>query len=260
MNSPKEVAKNYVNIGIGKVNLPEPKMFVLGIMAGLFIAFAGVLCTTAPSTIETASLAKLVSGLVFPGGLFMVLVAGSELFTGNCLLVVPLLEKKITASKMIKSWVIVYIGNFVGACLVGFLESYGHLGGLFGGALATAIVNTGVAKVSMSFSDALIRGILCNTLVCIGVWMSFAAKSVGGKLAAAFFPVTYFVACGFEHSIANMYFISAGLFTSSAFGMDAPGLTWGAFFLKNLLPVTLGNMIGGCGVGLAYWYIYLKED
>lgn len=260
MNAPKEVAENYVNIGVGKTKLKTARMFVLGLLAGMFIAFAGIAGTTASSTIENASVAKLVSAAVFPGGLAMVLLAGSELFTGNCLLVIPLLEKKVTFPAVLRSWVFVYLGNFVGGVLVAALVVYAHLGTLFGGALGESIVSTAVAKVSLSFGDALLRGILCNILVCIAVWISFAAKSVGGKIVGLYFPVMFFVLCGFEHCVANMYYISAGLFASSVYGIEAAGLTWGSFLLNNLLPVTLGNLIGGAAVGCAYWFVYLKKD
>ena len=258
LNSPKEIAANYVGIGTGKAKLDKAKMFVLAIMAGMFIAFGGVACTTASVSIEAASVAKLVGACVFPGGLAMVLLAGSELFTGNCLLVIPLMEKKITAAEMVISWIIVWLGNLVGGMLVAAMMVYSHLGNLFGGAEAQAMVNTAVGKVSLGFGDALIRGILCNILVCIAVWMSFAVKDAAGKVIAIFFPVMIFVLGGFEHCVANMYFISAGLFAKSVYALEAADLTWAAFFVKNLLPVTIGNIIGGAGVGLVYWFAYLK--
>ena len=270
MNSPKEVAQNYIATGVAKTKYPIPKMLLLGILAGMFIALAGVGATIAPSTMLTASTAKLVGAIVFPAGLAMVLLAGSELFTGNCLIIIPVLEKEATVSAMLKNWLFVYIGNFIGSMLIAVLAVYSGTFSLFSNAAAASLIKTAVGKVSMSFSDALMRGILCNFLVCIAVWMSFAAKDIVGKIAGLFFPIMLFVLCGFEHSIANMFYIPAGLFAARDGGylgayMNAGGgntfaLTWGAMFSKNLIPVTLGNIIGGSGlVGIVYWYTYLHD-
>lgn len=259
MHSPLEIAKNYIEIGINKVRMPIIKMFVLAIFAGCFIAIAGIGATTAAVSIESASLARLVSAMVFPAGLAMVLIAGSELFTGNNLIIIPVLEKKIRLYEMLINWVVVYLGNLVGTMLVAFLVVKGHTPDLFDGALANSIVNAANIRTTMVFSDAFIRGILCNFLVCIAVWMSFAAKKISGKIMALYFPIMIFVLCGFEHSIADMYYVSAGLFTKMEYGIEAEGLTWFNFFSKNLLPVTLGNLVGGCLiVGVGYWFAFLK--
>lgn len=266
MNSPAQVAENYISIGRGKANMPTGRMFVLAIFAGMFIAFAGAGSATAAATVENGCLARLISGSIFPAGLAMVLVAGSELFTGNCLLVIPLLEKEITVFQMLRNWVIVYLGNLVGSLFVGWAVNAGHQLSLFGNALAGATINTAVAKATLSFPDALIKGILCNILVCIAVWMAFAAKDVAGKIIGLYFPIMLFVTSGFEHSVANMFYISAGLFAKSnpdyvaAATADVSGLTWSSFFVGNLLPVTLGNIVGGSViVGMGYWLAYLKK-
>lgn len=259
MHSPIEIAKNYVDIGIHKTMLSAFKMVLLGIFAGLFIAFAGIASTTASSTIAIASVAKLVGAIVFPAGMAMVLIAGSELFTGNNLIVISVLEKKVPLRKMLKNWFFVYIGNFIGALLVALLVTYGHTPDLFGETLAQAIVNAGAARTSLSFGDSFIRGILCNILVCIAVWMAVAAKQVPGKLLVSFWPVMLFVLCGFEHSVADMYFCLCALFTSSEYGLTAETLTWGNFFTHNLIPVTLGNIVGGVSVGVGYWLAYLHR-
>ncbi len=267
MNSPAEVAKNYVGIGTNKVNTPIVKMFFLAILAGAFIALAGVGATTASSTIDSASVAKFVGACVFPGGLAMVLVAGSELFTGNCLIVIPLMEKAVSVGGMLKNWVVVWLGNLVGGLLVAGGTVACHQGSLFSNTVAVANISTAVAKCSMSFGDAFIKGIFCNFLVCIAVWMAFAAKSVGGKIIGLFFPIMLFVLEGYEHSVANMYYIGVGLFAkgNAAYaqaavdaGVDLTNLTWAKFFSANLLPVTLGNIVGGVIVGLIYWYVYLQ--
>ena len=270
MNSPAEVAKNYVAIGKGKVNLPLPKMFILGILAGMFIAMAGVAASTASASITTASVAKLVSGLVFPGGLAMVLLAGSELFTGNNLIIIPLMEREVSVGGMLKNWIVVYLGNLVGSVLVSAICVYGNQVGLYSGALAVADMSTAISKCSMSFGEAFLKGIACNFLVCIAVWISFAAKDVAGKIIGLFFPIMLFVVSGYEHSVANMYYISVGIlangvesFASLAAdaGLKVEALTWGNMFIKNLLPVTLGNIVGGAGlVGLPYWFVYVRNS
>lgn len=260
MHSPLEIARYYVEIGIAKVKLSAIKMLILGAFAGMFIGFAGIASTTSSATIENASIARLVSACVFPAGMAMVLIAGSELFTGNNLIMIAWLEKKIRLMDMLKNWFFVYIGNFIGASFVAVLVVYGHTPSLYGGKLAEKMVAAAQTRVVQTFPEAFIRGILCNILVCIAVWAAFAAKKVSGKLLMSFWPVMLFVLCGFEHSIADMYFGVAGLLTVHEYGIAAEGLTWGSFLLKNLLPVTLGNLVGGAGiVGCGYWAMYLKH-
>ncbi|MBR3834941.1 MAG: formate/nitrite transporter family protein [Lachnospiraceae bacterium] len=259
MHSPIEIAKNYVDIGIHKTMMSAFKMLLLGFFAGLFISFAGIAATTATATMETASAGRLIAAIVFPAGMAMVLIAGSELFTGNNLIIISVLEKKVTVAKMLKNWFFVYIGNFLGAMFVAAMVTYGHVPDLFEGKLAEAVINSGVIRTSMGFGDGLIRGILCNILVCIAVWMAFASKDVSGKLLISFWPVMLFVLCGFEHCIADMYYCMAALFTSAEYGIQADTLTWGNFITHNLIPVTLGNLIGGVGVGTGYWLAYLAK-
>lgn len=260
MHSPLEIARYYVEIGIAKVKLSAIKMLILGAFAGMFIGFAGIASTTSSATIGNASIARLVSACVFPAGMAMVLIAGSELFTGNNLIMIAFLEKKIRLMDMLKNWFFVYIGNFIGASFVAVLVVYGHTPGLYDGKLAEKMVAAAQTRVVQTFPEAFIRGILCNILVCIAVWAAFAAKKVSGKLLMSFWPVMLFVLCGFEHSIADMYFGVAGLLTAQEYGIAAKGLTWGSFLLKNLLPVTLGNLVGGAGiVSCGYWAMYLKH-
>lgn len=259
MHSPIEIAKNYVDIGIHKTMMSAFKMLLLGFFAGLFISFAGIAATTATATMETASAGRLIAAIVFPAGMAMVLIAGSELFTGNNLIIISVLEKKVTVAKMLKNWFFVYIGNFLGAMFVAAMVTYGHVPDLFGGKLAEAVINSGVIRTSMNFSDSLIKGILCNILVCIAVWMAFASKDVSGKLLISFWPVMLFVLCGFEHCIADMYYCMAALFTSAEYGISADTLSWSNFITHNLIPVTLGNLIGGVGVGTGYWLAYLAK-
>lgn len=260
MHSPLEIAKNYVEVGVHKSNLSIFKMILLGFFAGMFIGFAGIASTTASSTIAVPSVAKLVGALVFPAGMAMVLVAGSELFTGNNLIILAVLAGKTSVGKMLKNWFFVYLGNFLGAAFVAVLVVYGHTPDLFQGVLAAAIVNAAKARTDLSVADAFVRGILCNILVCIAIWMSFAAKRVSGKLMTSFWPVMLFVLCGFEHCIADIYFGVAGLLTASEYRIVAEGLTWFNFLLKSLLPITIGNLVGGAGiVGCGYYLAYLHR-
>ncbi|MBQ0017632.1 MAG: formate/nitrite transporter family protein [Clostridiales bacterium] len=268
MNTPSEIVSNYMTIGKGKCALPTWKLLVLGILAGLFIGLAGLGATTAAVSISLASVSKLVGACIFPAGLIMVVIAGSELFTGNCLLVIPLLEGEIKAAAMLRNWMFVYIGNFIGSIAVAAGAVYSHQLSLFGGAMSTAVISTAVAKCSMTFGEALLKGVFCNILVCIAVWLGMAAKEVSGKILGIFWPIMLFVLCGFEHSVANMYYIGAGLFAlgnpdylaaAGAAGIETSALTWCNFFTANLLPVTIGNIIGGGVVAAAYWACYRKK-
>ena len=205
------------------------KMLVLGVLAGAFIAFAGV----AASIAGTVG-GKLATAAVFPMGLVMVILGGSELFTGNCLFLLPVLGKKCRALDAARCWIAVYLANLVGA-------------------IAVALLVTAAGKASLSFGTAFLRGVLCNFLVCLAVWMAFCAKSAGGKVVSLYGPIFLFVLCGFEHCIANMYYIPAGIFLSGGSQVD-----WGGFF-RNLVPVTLGNMVGGCGLGVILYYLYSEK-
>ena len=270
MNSPKEVAQNYLATGKAKSEAPIAKLFVLAVLAGMFIALAGVGATIASVTVQSPSLAKLMGAMVFPVGLVMVLIAGSELFTGNCLIIIPVLQREAKLAAMLRNWCVVYIGNFIGAVLVAALTVHGGTFSVFGDfAAAASVIKTASAKLSMPWSDALLRGILCNFLVCIAVWISFAAKDVVGKVAGLYLPIMLFVLSGYEHSVANMYYIPAGLFAirnpsyaiaAANAGTNMSILSWGNLFTRNLIPVTLGNIIGGMVlVGVMYWFAYLYD-
>ncbi|MBQ3586763.1 MAG: formate/nitrite transporter family protein, partial [Synergistaceae bacterium] len=219
---------------------------------------------------DTAS-AKFTAGLIFPAGLIMVIMAGAELFTGNCLMIISLAERKITLSKLLSSWLVVYLGNLLGSVIVACLVSVSGQWNMTAGLLGGLTLKTAAAKISIGFTEAVTLGILCNWLVCLAVWMSFGAKDGISKAVCIFFPIWVFVASGFEHSIANMYYIPAGIMAkcspsyvskaletgASQSGIDA--LNWCSMFTRNLLPVTLGNIIGGAVfVGLAYWFTYLR--
>ena len=260
MNSPPEIANAYIEAGIKKVRIPLPKMFVLGIFAGMYIASGGI-CSLVCSYRLTGGDSRFYSGLVFPIGLMLCLCAGAELFTGNCLLVIPLFCRKILISEMLISWLIVYLGNFLGGLIMALLIVYGHVTHLFDYGLAQVLVTNAISKTTLSFGDAFVKGILCNFLVCLSVWLSFGAKDLFSKIAALWTPILLFIACGFEHCVANMFFIPAGLFASYEYHLSRVKLNWGRYLYKNLIPVTLGNICGGAIlVGLGYWYIYLTPD
>lgn len=247
MLAPPEIAKKTVETGINKSKLPWWKMLILGVFAGMFIALAGV-----GATFGNIYGGKIAGACIFTAGLIMVVIAGSELFTGNNLMVLALFNRKIPISKMLKNWLLVFIGNVLGAVLIAAMVV---VSGLFDSVQDTVIA-TATAKTSLGFFEAMLRGILCNFLVCIAVWMAFSAGSVSGKIMAVFFPIMLFVLCGFEHSIANCFFIPAGMLTGAINGLPAPNLD--AFLISNLLPVTIGNIIGGAIlVGGGYYLAYL---
>ena len=270
--SPSEIADFTVNAGIKKANLSALNQFILGILAGAFIAFGAQASNMATHTIADVATAKLIGGLIFPAGLILVLMAGAELFTGNNLMILALCERKITLIQLLRSWVVVYAGNLVGSVLIAILISWSGQLNYTGGLLGAVTIKAAAGKVALPFFPAVVLGVLCNWLVCLAVWTSFGAKDGISKAVCVFFPIWTFVASGFEHSVANMYYIAAGIFAkchpsyvakaieagASQSGIDA--LTWTSMFTGNLIPVTLGNIIGGAGfVGLVYWFVYKKK-
>lgn len=260
MLAPAKIAETYVETGVGKAKTPLPRLFALAILAGMFIAFAGASTTAASATIADPSTAKVITALLFPAGLVMVVLAGSELFTGDCLMVISAASGRISVAQMLRTWCVVWLGNLAGSVLVAAMAVYSHMPDLFGGEVARALVNTASAKVSLSLADAFLRGVLCNILVCVAVWITAGGSTATEKIFGLFPPIFLFVLAGYEHSIANMFYIPAGIFAAAEYKIAAEGLGWGSFLLKNLLPVTLGNIIGGAGVvGLGYYYIYLHK-
>lgn len=270
---PAEMAKKAENIGVAKANLGPFRMLGLAVLAGAFIALGAVFATTVTAGAAgalTFGVTRLLGGLVFCLGLILVVVAGAELFTGNNLIVMAWASRKVSTRQLLANWTIVYIGNFIGAIatVIGLFLSGQYLFG--NGAVGLNALNIADAKVGLSFTHAFMLGVFCNALVCLAVWLCMSARTTTDKILAIIFPITAFVAVGFEHSIANMYFIPIGLLIKTAapaafwesVGTTAaayPDLTWTNFAVANLLPVTLGNIIGGAVmVGLAYWFIYLR--
>jgi len=250
---PAEIASAWIETGEKKANLPIYKMLLLGIFAGIFIGFGShsniVVVQTLGSNVDEG-LAKLLGAAVFPAGLMLVIMAGAELFTGNNLLTLALFEGRITFKKMLTNWTVVYLANFLGSVLLAFLLS---VSGLYGSeAMAAKAIAIATGKVSMSFTQAVARGIVCNMLVVLACWMQAGARDMIGKIFAIWFPIMSFVLSGYEHSVANMFFIPLGMFLGGQ-------ITWAQCWLNNLIPVTLGNLIGGAIiVPGVYYYCYRK--
>ena len=267
--APQTIAETVAQtVGVAKATSPWFTVFILGILAGAYIGFGGLLSTAV--TFDMASkwgigLTKILGGAAFSVGLMLVVIAGAELFTGNNLMVSSVMMKEITFSTMLKRWGIVFLANFIGSIIIALVFYFSGLWKTGDGALGAAAVKTAYNKVALSFGEALWRGIGCNWLVCLAVWMALAARQIIGKIFAIFFPIMAFVAIGFEHSVANMYFIPTGILLmngagyGSVPGVDPNILGWFNFFWRNLLPVTIGNIIGGgVFVGMSYWGAYLR--
>jgi formate transporter len=267
---PAEVAAKAKTIGINKATFPTLNTILLGILAGVFIGLGAMLCTVVTTNSGLGfGLSKLIGGLVFCLGLILVVLAGAELFTGNNLLTMAWLSGKIKFTQLLKNWTIVYFANFIGALSLVFLMFYTLQWGLNSNAVGTNAIQIANAKVNLSFLAALTRGILCNALVCLAVWLCYSARTLTDKIIAIIFPITAFVAAGFEHSIANMYFIPMGILLANQPALvQAAGLTPANLanlniigLINNLIPVTIGNIIGGgILVGIVYWTTYLRQD
>ena len=251
---PSQVALLVEQVGVKKATLPAVPTLALGVLAGAFIAFGAMFSTLALTGSPLGfGPGRVLAGLAFSLGLVLVVVGGAELFTGNNLVVMAWAARKITTGQLLRNWALVYVANLVGALGSALMMWWSGALGLGGGAVAETAIAIAEAKVALGFTEALFRGILCNVLVCLAVWLSFAAHDVPGKVLAIIFPISAFVALGFEHSVANMYLIPIAML-AGAESATAAG------FLANLIPVTLGNIVGGGGfVALVYWLIYLRR-
>lgn len=259
MLRPQEFVESYAQIGAVKAKRPASELLLLGILAGLILGCAAAAAATASFCMPNLSLTRFVSSLVFPIGLVVIVFTGSELFTGNCLIYISVLDKKASLAGMARNLVLVYFGNFIGCASVAAVYAFG--GAFDNSALAAAAVSTANAKCSLGFGQAFFLGAFCNLMVCLGVVCAISAKSAAGKAIGAYVPVCLFIICGFEHSIANMYFVPAGLFALMRGGElpAAANLSWINFALNNLVPVTLGNIAGGVGLGALLWYCGRKN-
>lgn len=260
--SPKEIAERVNNIGIAKVHLPFLSVAMLGILAGAFIGLGGLYFVLIKSDAALSfATGQVVGGLAFSLGLILVIVAGAELFTGNNLLAMAWAENKITTTQLLQNWGIVCLANFFGAAGLAVLVFLSGHTEMNNGAIAEQYIKIAEVKCSMPFWQALFKGVLCNVLVCMAVWMAFAGRSVIDKTVAIIFPISAFVAAGFEHCIANMYIIPLALLELS-FGSTAltsETVSW-LGFLANLIPVIIGNLIGGSLlVGIVYHVIYRRH-
>jgi formate/nitrite transporter len=266
--TPKNIAEIVAEtVGVSKATSPWMSLFVLGIMAGAYIGFGGLFATSITFDIAPElgiAFKKMLAGGAFSIGLMLVIIAGAELFTGNTLMISSIMTGRITWKNTLVRWTVVWIANFIGSVIVALIFYYSGLWKTGADALGLAAVKVAYAKVHLPFGEALVRAIGCNWLVCLAVWMALSARQTVGKIFAIFFPIMAFVAIGFEHCVANMYFVPIGIFLSSwaglaPAGMDVSSITWGTFFINNLVPVTLGNIIGGSVfVGLGYWGAYLR--
>lgn len=253
--SPGEIAARVETVGVAKARLPLIPMLMLSVLAGAFIGLGALYFVIVRSDPSLGFAAKQVlGGATFSLGLILVIVAGAELFTGNNLLAMAWAEGKISTAELLRNWAIVCFGNFVGAAGLAVLVFLSRHPEMNGGAVAQEYLRIAAAKVALPFWAAFCKGILCNVLVCMAVWMAFAGRSVVDKAVAIVFPISAFVAAGFEHSIANMFIIPMAMLLQAGYGGTA--ITWGGFF-ANLLPVILGNILGGSVlVGLVYHLIY----
>ncbi len=267
---PKIIAETVAQtVGVAKATSPWFSLFVLGVMAGAYIGFGGLFSATVTFDMDPSmglGLKKMITGATFSIGLMLVVIAGAELFTGNNLMVSSVITGRVTWRTVLAKWGLVYTANFIGSILLALLFYFSGLWKTGDSALGAAAVKTAYAKVNLDFGEAFVRAIGCNWMVCLAVWMALAARQTISKIFAIFFPIMGFVAIGFEHCIANMYFIPVGIFLSrwaglAPEGVDITTITWGAFLMKNLIPVTIGNTIGGVVfVGLGYWGAYLRPS
>lgn len=268
---PAEMAVRAEQVGIRKAEMPALPMFTLAGLAGAFISLGAVFATTvsAGGAALPYGLVRLFAGLAFCLGLILVVVGGAELFTGNNLIVMAWASGKVTTRALLRNWALVYVGNFAGSFATAILMFFTRQYTFGADAVGIMALKTAVAKVEHTFLQALALGILCNALVCMAIWLTFSARSTWDKIAAIIFPIAAFVAAGFEHSVANMYFIPYAILVKvfdpefiSRIGDSVPRLevlTWKSFLLANLLPVTIGNIIGGAAlVAAVYWSIYLR--
>ena len=265
--TPREIMIKQSDGSVPKAQGSIGKLFVLGMMAGAFIALgaqaslmASFNLTSDPSTF---GIGKVVMGAVFPVGLMMVVLCGAELFTGNCLMIIGTLDKKIRMSQMLRNWAIVYIGNLAGSLVIVLCIAYSGLWDSGAGLLGAMTVKTAAGKCSLTFGRAVVLGVFCNFLVCLAVWMAAGSQETIGKIFAIWFCIGLFIISGFEHSVANMYFIPAGMLAAenadyvNLLGIDTSSLTMYGFLIRTLLPVTIGNIIGGSiFVGITYRWCY----
>lgn len=261
--SPKEIAEKVESVGVTKARLPILPTLMLGVLAGGFIGLGALYFALVVSDAQLSfGIARVLGGVVFSLGLILVVVAGAELFTGNNLLVMAWADRKITTAEMLRNWVLVYVSNAVGAIGLAVVVYLSNHAGMNQGAVGLEYVKIAAGKTALPFWEAFFKGVLCNLLVCLAVWLALAGRSVTDKVLAIVFPISAFVAAGFEHCVANMYLIPLGIFlkdsVAATTNINTASLDWSGF-IGNLIPVTLGNIIGGSVmVALVYYTIYRR--
>lgn len=261
--SPKEITDYTIDGGVAKVNRSIAIVFAMAIMAGVYIALGGFASSVAAHDIANKGLGKLVTGAVFPIGLMFVVINGADLFTGNCLIAMSTLDKKTSLAGFVKNLVIVFLGNLVGALFIAFLVAHSGSLDMSDGRFGAYMVKVAATKCNLEFTKALCLAILCNIYVCAGIWMIYAAKDVTGKILAGFFSIFAFAISGAEHVVANMFYVPVALFAKTNEYLElahvsADQLSWGKFIVSNVIPVTLGNIIGGLFIGCMYYLIFKK--
>lgn len=256
--TPTEITDNYMKASVGKAESPAWRLFVLAVAAGLLIGLGGVTSSTAAHALDNAGMVRLVSGLIFPVGLMMVILMGTELFTGNALMITAALDGRITRGRLLRNWGIVFAGNLVGAVLLAACMAFFGQLNIGGGDLAVYTAKVAAAKNGLPWANAFVLGIFCNLMVCIAVYQANTAQDTAGRILGISFPIMGFVLAGFEHCVADMYYVPAGIFAYmnpaytgmiDAAGINTALLTFGDFIAANLIPVTLGNIVGGVLVG-----------
>ncbi len=257
--APAEIALRVEEIGVKKASLGTFTLLALAVLAGAFIALGAVFFTV----VQTGSNlgfgpARLLAAVPFCLGLVLVLVGGGELFTGNVLLTMAWASRRIALRLLLRNWILAYVGNFVGALSIAALVAMAQTAKLSAGAVGVTMATLAHAKLDLTFGQALARGVLCNLLVCLAVWLCFGARTVTDKVVAVILPVSAFVACGFEHCVANMYLVPVAIWSQADLPASAARLSWLVFLQDNLLPVTLGNIVGGTLVAAVYWAVYLR--
>ncbi|MDR1067288.1 MAG: formate/nitrite transporter family protein [Clostridiales bacterium] len=265
--SPAEIMENYTEIGKKKAEGSAPRMFALALAAGMVIGFAAFAASVASYAVENPSIARVISGLLFPFGLGIVMLLGMELFTGNCMAFISIWSEKARVFGVLRNLAVVYVGNMLGSVPLAAVVAFSGQMGRNDGALAVYAIRAAAAKCQLDAHSAVILGFLCNILVCLGVLCAMSAKDTIGCVAGAYIPVALFVIGGFEHSVANMYSIPAGIFAMirhpdivAAYGLDVSALSWRNFFIVNLLPVTIGNILGGAGIATLLWACHCHRN
>lgn len=268
MFTPCQITDNYIEASVGKAKAPLWRLFVLAVFAGVLVGLGATASSTAAHALPDAGMVRLVTGAIFPIGLMMIVLLGAELFTGNALMVGAAISGRISWGGLARNWVIVYVGNFIGTVGLAALMAYFGQFDIGSGSVAVYTAKVAATKASLPWMNAFVLGIFCNLMVCIAVYLGNTAQDTAGKILGIFFPIFGFCIAGFEHCIANMYYIPAGIFANmnaaytgliAEAGINTAVLDFGTFVTANLVPVTLGNIVGGVAVGLVMYVCHATK-